>query len=224
MREINPTDFGALRRTTPVSGEFGFDRGRPIDRFYIEQFLDQHKSDIRGSVLEIGDRRYTKAFGADVLTSDVLDVAGGKSEATLVANLEDSGTVPLDRFDCIIFAQTLQYLYDLRAGLRSIHRMLRPGGVVLASFPGVSRTNDRSWGDPWYWNLTNRSARRLFTEFFSPDSMIVTGRGNVLACAASLFGLADWELDASELAVYDPGFEVVVTVRAEKTNSASDND
>ena len=31
--------FGSLRRLTPISRAFGFDRGLPIDRYYIERFL-----------------------------------------------------------------------------------------------------------------------------------------------------------------------------------------
>jgi hypothetical protein len=215
MDEISSAMFGTLRRTTPVSRQFGFDRGRPIDRHYIEQFLRHHQSDIRGSVLEVGDDRYTAAFGDGKVTSSaVLDISPANSKANVIADLEKPEMVPLARFDCIIVTQTLQYLYDLRAGVESLHRMLRPGGVTLASFPGVSRTNDCDWGDRWYWNLTSRSACRLFAEVFPPDSVVVTGHGNVLVCAASLFGLADWELESSELGVYDPGFEVVITVRA----------
>lgn len=217
MGEINPANFGTLRRTSPVSQQFGFDRGRPIDRHYIERFLHDHQRDIRGSVLEIGDARYTEVFrNAGVTASEVLDMSVSNSAATIIADLEKPDAVPAARFDCIIFTQTLQYLYDVRAGIQSIYRMLRPGGIVLASFPGVSRTNDPDWGERWYWNLTSRAAWRLFKDVFPSGSVDVTGHGNVLVCAASLFGLAEWELQPDELALYDPGFEVVITARAVK--------
>ncbi len=48
-------NFGDLRRLTPVSKEFGFERGLPIDRYYIEKFLAEHTSDIQGRVFR--DRR-----------------------------------------------------------------------------------------------------------------------------------------------------------------------
>ena len=34
--------FGSLRRLTPISRDYGYDRGKPIDRYYIESFLACH--------------------------------------------------------------------------------------------------------------------------------------------------------------------------------------
>lgn len=45
---------GFPRRLTPVSREFGFESGTPVDRF-IERFLETNSNVIRGRVLEIGD-------------------------------------------------------------------------------------------------------------------------------------------------------------------------
>jgi hypothetical protein len=59
--------FGNLRRVTPLSQEFGFDRGLPIDRYYIENFLAHHAEDIRGHVLEVRDATYTQRFGGTTL-------------------------------------------------------------------------------------------------------------------------------------------------------------
>src|SRR2546428_14003991 len=42
-----------LRRTSPISRLYGADRGTGIDRYYIENFLARHASDIHGDVLEI---------------------------------------------------------------------------------------------------------------------------------------------------------------------------
>src|SRR5918998_1304087 len=55
--------FGSLRRLTPISSHFGFDRGRPIDRYYIENFLDCQAKDIKGRVLEIKDNTYSRKYG-----------------------------------------------------------------------------------------------------------------------------------------------------------------
>ncbi|MGB2696377.1 MAG: class I SAM-dependent methyltransferase, partial [Candidatus Zixiibacteriota bacterium] len=51
---------------SPISRQFGFDRGKPIDRYYIENFLNENKHFIRGRVLEIGDNSYTKKYGSAV--------------------------------------------------------------------------------------------------------------------------------------------------------------
>ena len=51
---LGRVDFGDLRRLTPISKDWGYDRGKPIDRYYIERFLSLYKEDIRGRVLEVG--------------------------------------------------------------------------------------------------------------------------------------------------------------------------
>jgi hypothetical protein len=45
--------FGDFARTAPIDSYFGFGRGTPLDRFYIESFLDRNRDDIAGRVLEV---------------------------------------------------------------------------------------------------------------------------------------------------------------------------
>ena len=56
-------DWGDLRRTDPVSRDWGYDRGVPIDRRYIDEFLAAHSSDVQGAVLEVQEDDFTLAFG-----------------------------------------------------------------------------------------------------------------------------------------------------------------
>jgi hypothetical protein len=46
-------DFGGLCGLSPVTDSWGFARGQPVDRVYIERFLSQHRGDICGHVLEV---------------------------------------------------------------------------------------------------------------------------------------------------------------------------
>jgi len=210
--------WGYLRRLTPVSRYFGFDRGLPIDRYYIERFLSRNSLDIRGRVLEVGDNLYTKKFGGNRVTrSDVLDVQEGNKEATIVADLNHADHLASGNFDCIVFTQTLQYIYDVRACIRTLHRILGPGGVLLATFPCISpiaRSDMNRWGE--FWRFTDQSALRLFSECFSKGGTEVVSYGNVLTAVAFLHGLATEELNAGELDHHDPDYQVVVAVRAEK--------
>lgn len=210
--------FGSLRRLTPISRVFGFDRGLCIDRYYIEQFLSAHAQDIQGHVLEIGDDTYTQRFGENRLTkSDVLHVTEGNPKATIVADLTCAEHIPADTFDCIIFTQTLPFIYNVRAAVQTLHRILKPGGVLLATFPGISqisRYDMERWGD--YWRFTTLSARRLFGEVFPPENVNVKAYGNVLTAIAFLHGLAADELKREELDYHDPDYEVLITVRAVK--------
>jgi SAM-dependent methyltransferase len=209
--------FGHLRRTRPINRHWGWERGQPVDRFYIERFLARHAGDVRGRVLEAGDDAYTRRFGGGRVTRrDVLHVHAGDPAATVVADLASADHVPSDAFDCIILTQTLHLVYDVRAAMRTLHRILRPGGTLLATAPGISQTTDDSWRESWYWALTAPSMRRLALECFPADRVEVESHGNVLAAVAFLHGLAREELRPAELAAADGDFPVVVALRARK--------
>jgi SAM-dependent methyltransferase len=217
---VGTVQFGSLRRTTPISRVFGLDRGpreRCIDIVFIERFLKDHHSDIRGRVLEIGDDRYTRRFGgANVDRSDVLHVRPD-SGATIVADLTSADGIASDSFDCIICTQTLQFVYDVHAAVRTLHRILRPGGVLLTSFTGISQISrydmDR-WGD--YWRFTSASAGRLLEECWPPDHLSIRTHGNALLAVAYLHGLTTDELRPEDLDERDDDFQLVITVRAVK--------
>lgn len=210
--------LGDLRRLTPISRQFGFDRGLPIDRYYIEKFLSGQGSDIQGRVLEIGDNIYTLQFGGDRITqSDILHVTEANSKATFVGDLTTADHIPSDAFDCVILAQTLHLIYDFKAALRTIHRILKPGGVLLATFPGISQKSDDEWSDYWCWAFTTTSTRRMFEETFPNGNIKIDGYGNVLTAITFLQGLASQELRQSELDYCDPNYEVIITVRAVKS-------
>ena len=61
-----------------------------------------------------------------------------------------------------------------------------------------------------------RIPRRLFAEVFPVDAFEIVGFGNVLACAAFLYGLAPDELSKADLDAHDPFFPVVYGIRAVK--------
>jgi glycosyltransferase involved in cell wall biosynthesis/SAM-dependent methyltransferase len=209
--------FGHLRRLDPVSVEFGFDRGLPIDRHYIEQFLDRHAADVRGRVLEIGDASYTRQFGGDRVThSDVLHVEEGNPAATIVGDLSRGDTLPSATFDCLILTQTLHLIYDLRPAIDTVYRILKPGGVALITFPGISQISRDQWGEHWYWAFTSQSARLLFSETFPAAQVQVEAHGNVLTSISFLHGLAAKELRRAELDYRDPAYELLVTVRVQR--------
>jgi hypothetical protein len=208
--------FGTLRRLTPVSVHWGLDRGLCIDRYFIEGFLGRHAGDIRGRTLEIAANDYTRRFGGERVThSDVLHVREGNRNATIVGDLTRADHIPSETFDCIIFTQTLQYIYDAPAAVATLYRILKPGGVVLASFPMISRTDragSRGWVD--YWRFTEAASRRLFADVFGADNVSVESHGNVLVACAFLYGLAADELSREELHYRDPNFQMLVTLRA----------
>jgi glycosyltransferase involved in cell wall biosynthesis len=214
---IGMVDFGSLRRLVPISRQFGFDRGLPIDRYYIENFLTCYAGDIDGHVLEIGDNSYTRRFGGQhVSTSDVLYATEGNPTTTIVADLTDADHIPSDTFDCIILTQTLHFIYDVRAAAQTLYRILKPGGVLLATVPGISQIGIDEWTESWYWSFTVSSAQRLFQEVFGVDNIKIEAHGNVLAATAFLQGLPAEELSRGELEYRDPYYQLLITIRAVK--------
>jgi len=176
-----PAFLGTLRRTSPLSRYWGFDRGT--------------------------------LFGVGVTQADVLDIDPTNDRATIVDDLAVGEVIPSEAFDCFILTQTLHIIYDVRGAIATAHRVLRPGGVLLATLPAVSRI----WREEAdFWRFTGASTSRLFREAFGED-VRVTSHGNVLTAIAFLTGMAHEELRRRELDASDPLFPVTITVRAVKT-------
>jgi hypothetical protein len=211
--------LGSFGRRRAISNCFGYDRGTPIDRYYIERFLDDHAPDITGRVLEIGDATYTRRFGGSrVAKSDILHVDPAATTATISGDLVSGRGVPHGCFDCVILTQTLHLLYDIRSALATVERALAPGGVLLATVPGITRISrpemDR-WGD--CWRFTSYSARRVVEEAFGGE-VEIAAYGNVLTAVSFLHGLAAEELRAADLDEFDRDFEVTIGIRARKAS------
>ena len=216
-RRRRPPNLGDLRRVTPIDPNWGFERGTPIDRVYVEEFVGAHAADIRGRVLEIAAPDYATRFGRDVERIDILMASEGNPQATIVGDLTDAPQIPSDTFDCAIVTQTLQFVYDVRAAFATLHRILAPGGVLLATVPGITKISppeDEQYGE--WWHFTARSAQRLAEEAFGAGNVETRSYGNVLSAAGFLYGLASSDLTPEDLAAHDRLYEVIVGVRAVK--------
>ena len=193
-----------------------------IDRYYIEKFLSEYSSDICGHVLEIKHSVYTAKYGGNrVIRSDVLHPVEGNPDATIVADLTKADHLPSNVYDAIIFTQTLQVIYDIRAVIATLYRLLKPGGVLLSTASGMAQLSLEDfdkWGE--YWRFTSLSARLLFEEAFSAENVTVRSYGNVLAAISFLEGLAVEDLKKKELDAVDRSYEVLIAIRAVKPESA----
>jgi SAM-dependent methyltransferase len=203
--------FGALRRLTPLSDNWGYDRGTPVDRWYIERFLERRAADVRGRVLEVKSDDYARRFGRDV-TTEILDIDEDNPRAGVVADLARPEQLPEGRFDCFVLTQTLQYVPDLEMAVRSCRQVLAEGGVALVTVPTVSAIAESHWPD--VWRFTPSGCRALFDQVFGADNVVVEAHGNLLSSIAFLHGIAAEELEPRELDVADPRYPVIVSVRA----------
>jgi SAM-dependent methyltransferase len=212
---VGSVNWGDLRRRKPISQVWPNYRGQPIDRYYIEKFLSGHAADINGHLLELGDATYTRLFGGDRVTEiDVLHGRPGNPTATIVADLTKADQIPSDRFDCIILTQTLLLIYDLQAAVQTLHRILKPGGVLLVTLPGITqiiRGDMEEYGQ--YWSFTEQSAQRLFADRFGGSNVSTRTYGNVQSAAGFLYGMATQELSKEELDHHDPDYQLIIGVR-----------
>jgi hypothetical protein len=209
--------WGNLRRVEPFSSHFGFDRGTPVDRHYLHEFLNQHRASITGSVLEIQGSSYTQRFGHDVREAHTVDI-NPRFASTYTCDLARADLIPDDRYDCFLLPNTLQHVADLPGALGTALRVTKPGGTILAStacfLPLVTDTGD-------YWRLTPEGWRRLLASHWIGCEVVVEGHGNCLAAIAAMHGLALEELTVRELDACDPRYPVLVTIRCRKPARAS---
>jgi SAM-dependent methyltransferase len=196
---------------------FGYDRGGPVDRFYIERFLELNAQVIGKRVLEIGDNSYTMRFGKDRITkSDVLHIDPSNKNATYIGDLGDASQIEDNIFDCIILTQTLHLIYNYNASLRTCYRILRPGGTLLLTVPGISPIDKDEWKDTWFWSFNSNSVDKMLKEVFEDHKVEIAAFGNVFVATAFLYGMGISEVTNEQLQYCDDRYQVIITAKATK--------
>lgn len=201
----------------PISEKFGMDRGKPIDRYYIEKFLESQNGYVKGRALEVAESTYSEKFGANVTSFEILYPNNTLKKATIIGDLSKPETLPENAVDCFIATQTYNFIYDFKEAIRSSHKILDKNGVLLATVSGISQISrydmDR-WGD--YWRFTSLSSQKIFEEIFGVGNVEITVYGNAFAAVAFLQGLAIEDVDTDKLDYFDKDYECVIGIRAVK--------
>jgi SAM-dependent methyltransferase len=216
-RRLRRPRWGNLRRLRPLSAKFGFDRGTPIDRHHTDAFMAAHADAIRGVVGEIADDPYARRFGGrDVERVEIIDIDPSNSRATIIADLAEEGALPDAAFDCLIVTQTLQYIADPAAALRSCAAALRPGGTLLLAVPALTAHDSIEPDDVDFWRFWPAGLRHLLDLAFPGAVVALHSAGNLVTTIAFLHGISAEELRAEELALVDPRYPVVILARVER--------
>ncbi|MEO7961260.1 MAG: glycosyltransferase [Ginsengibacter sp.] len=217
LPDVGKVSMGDFDRVTPFSKTFGFDRGGAIDRYYIENFLKKESGSVKGRALEIGDNAYTMLYGGSKISkSDILHVDESNKSATFIGDISDAPQIPDNTFDCMILTQTLHLIYDFKAALRTCHRILKPGGVLLLTVPGITPIDHDEWNSTWYWSFTDKVMRLLMHETFPAADVSVQTFGNVYAAGTFLYGMGLEEVSTEKLDHVDSHYPVIITVKAQK--------
>jgi len=218
FRMLNPISVTDLLNIKPISTDFGFKRGTPVDRYYIERFLKENQVHIKGNILEIAENTYSKKFSKENQCAySILNYVPSKN-TTIVGDLTKPDTLPENEIDCFICTQTFNFIYNIQNGIIGAHHLLKKNGVLLATVAGlaqISRYDMDKWGD--YWRFTDLSIRKLTEEVFGKGHVKVFVYGNILGAISMLQGIAVEDLpDKALLNMLDEDYQIMIGVVAIK--------
>ena len=214
IREIRPVASNEmLISEEPVSRSYGSERGKPIDRYYIENFLQEETDKLQyaQNVLEVGEDTYSKKYFPNASRWDILDYRQGM-------DLTKQDTLPEACYDVFICTQTFNFIYDVKAAIMGAYHVLRYGGIMLATVMGqiaqISSNDMKRWGD--YWRFTKLGIEKLVGEVFD-DGIKVMPFGNAPIATAWVQGLCLEDLpDKSLLDISDETYTINIGICARK--------
>jgi len=198
----------------PLSTRWGLDRGRPAHRYYIELFLQEFSGDIRGVCLEFADRDYMDQFGKGAVThGDVMHIDRSNPHATVFGDIAAPNDIPDNTYDCILCTHVLHVIPDVNAAVRGMHRILKPGGVLLCASPTGGWCAEEQ-GE--LWRFTRLGMERALEQVFGPGQAQAKAYGNSLIAAGEMRGLILSEFTRRELHDHDARCPAEVCGRAIK--------
>lgn len=207
-RPADGLDWGSFRRTTPVSANWGFERGTPIDRHYADRFFSARRELISGLVLEVQRDEFSSRYGDRIERVDTVDFVD-TWKPTFLCDLGQPGTVlPEARYDCVMVPFTLHVIDGVEHAMRQLFRALKPGGVMLCTMSAFVPLEPP--GDHDYWHLPAPGWAELAKRTAPAAKYRAISYGNPLSALAAIMGLASEELIPAELDVVDARFPVMV--------------
>lgn len=193
----------------PVSLEYGNDRGGMLDQYYINKFLSENSFYIHGKSLEFRDNIYSHRFGGDkVSETDVIQIVENISSDTDKDNLNN---IPNDTYDVILFINQLQLVYDFKSFLDHCFRILKPGGTLFLTVPGISSIPHDDRRNLWQWSFTDNSLRRALEFNSKRGSSIIKTYGNVYMATAFLYGFGITEVNWELFDKHDEHYQLIIS-------------
>lgn len=209
-RKSKPVDSNLfLKSLEPVSRFFGNDRGKPIDRYYIEKYLldESLKLPITGTVLEVGEDIYSKRFFPHY-SHDVLDYSAGM-------DLTNEETLPKGKYDVFICTQVFHQIFDVKSAIHGAYYLLKDDGVMLATVCGNITKIARNDEYEHFWGFTKPSIEKLVKNEFGPTVEVNT-YGNCMAATAFIQGVSLEEVEKSLLDENDYEYTINISITARK--------
>jgi DNA modification methylase len=202
------------RSLAPISNKYGMNRGEPIDRYYINKFIEQNSESIHGHCLEIRDDRYLGKYKDKINQLDILDIDESNTESNIFGDLRNLKNIQDETYDCLVITQTFQYIDDLDSAILECWRILKKGGSLLITAPFMARIDPHSGATGDFWRFTTASLKHLISKKF--QDIEVNSFGNLLVGTGYWIGQAEQEFSKEELDYNDPNFPIIITARATK--------
>ena len=198
-----------------VANDFGFNRGSPVDRFYIDKFFAKNSQIVTGKCLEFGDTSYIVKYGKLVskkVTFNYCDVSSMAGDE-LMGDISNIDSLPSGLFDCILCVNVLNFIYDTPSALLGLKKLLNSSGRIILTVAGpsahISRYDMDRWGD--YWRMTDKALMNLVQDagFHVEKSETF---GNPYSCSAQLNGLSVEDLIEEKIIPTHPDYQLLVAL------------
>lgn len=119
--------------------------GYSVRRYFVDEFMVRHVTTLpRGSrVLDVGGFRGKKRGRFDLSAYPLDTIVANIAPSACPDLLCDASAIPCDdaSFDAVILAEVVEHLPDASAALAEAGRVLRAGGVLLATAPFMFRVH-----------------------------------------------------------------------------------
>ncbi|XHU96546.1 MAG: methyltransferase domain-containing protein [cyanobacterium endosymbiont of Rhopalodia gibba] len=209
--EINSLDWGIFKKLVPICHLFGLTRGTPIDHYYLNQFVEEIRGEIKGKILEIGgtpkDRDFYEVNAHD--SYQVLNLEPGLG-IDIVGDIHDPSVIETESVDSVIIFNVLEHCYAPWIAVQNIYRWLKIGGKYFAMVLNAVRIH----GTPIdYWRPLPDGMKYLFKDFSKQKLYIY---GNLITLIASYHGIATEELSSEEINNFNLDYPVTTCIVAEK--------
>ena len=208
MRFRRPAPKNVRNGLRSISASSGFDRGTPIDRKLISDFLKKEVSLLESrftnsaecNVLEVGEIKYAKEFFPKANLSALLPPVELFQQERFFAN---TIFVDLDiqhaefefKYDVIIATHVLNFLQNPVAAVQNIQKLLEFGGcalVTVASTHPISNYDESRWGD--YLRYMPQGFLKLIGEVVDCEIQSFSVLGNTGLVIARHMGLSAEEM------------------------------
>jgi len=208
-------DFGDFDRLSPACLDFGFSRGTPLDRYYLNKFVAESRDLVVGSVLEIGGQKGShELYGFKNATSYVT-MSIDSSDADITTDAHDASAALPESYDSIIIFNVLEHCRRPWVIASNIYSWLKPGGRVFVMIPNMQRIHE---GPGDYWRILPEGLRSIFNQF-NVEKLVTYG--NLFTSIAALSGVSSEEIPTGDKDSLDTDYPTITCMTGSKAQSSA---